>query len=159
MFTDARRYAVMATTLLDIRCSLIDEALTMHDQIIGRLVRRSQRRHADQLQDDAKRIKRVISTFTILTKALTQAKESREEAWELIDSAISWNDLQAISKDAEDLIQPKRLSHLHFVQVYYPQIRRYAPALIEQFDFQSASGGQDVLQAVNLLRELNVSFR
>lgn len=154
---DERRYSVITIALLDIRCSLIDEAISMHDQIVGRLIRRSQQKHADQFQGDAKRIKRVINTFTILTKALTFAKESGENSLEIIEKNISWEDLKAISEDAEDLIQPKRLNHLHFVQAHYPQIRRYAPALIEEFDFQAATAGRDVIAAINILRELNAT--
>ena len=145
----------MVVTLLDIRCSLIDEAILMHDQIMLRLMRRSQRKYAEQFQENSKRTKRAIKTFTLLNKALYQARTSRRDIWETIEEFISWAELQAIAKDAENLLQAKHANHLYLVQEYYPQIRRYAPAMIEEFDFQAASGGRDIVQAINILRELD----
>jgi hypothetical protein len=46
---------------------------------------------------------------------------------------------------------------LGFIEAHYPQIRRYAPSLLEQFDFQAAPGGEDVLDAIELLREMNAT--
>ena len=57
----------------------------------------------------------------------------------------------------EALGQPRRLDPLGFIETYYPQIRRYAPALLEQFDFQAAPGGEDVLAAIDLLRRMNAT--
>ncbi len=37
----------------------------------------------------------------------------------------------------------------------YPQLRRYAPQLLETFEFRSTSATEEMLQAVALLRELN----
>lgn len=157
LFSEARRYAVMAISLLETRRSLVDEAISMHDRIVGRLIRRSKRKQADQLQEDAKRIKRTISLFAVLSKALINAKETGQDAWQAIDSALPWHELRALAEDAEELSQPRRLNHLHFVEAHYPQIRRYAPALLEHFDFRATSGGQDVLEAVTLLREMNAT--
>lgn len=154
-FIAARRYTIIAVALLDIRCSLIDEAITMHDQIIGGLIRRSQAKHTAQIQEDLKRTKGVLSTFATLIDALSEAKEKNLEAFSWIEQAIPWDRLQNIYLDAQELIRPKRLNHLYFVQEYYPQIRRYAPELIKKLDFQAADSGKDILEAVNILRALN----
>ena len=57
MLNEQRRYTIMAVCLLEIQRSLMDEVVNMHDRIIGSLMRRSQRKQAAQLQDDAKNIK------------------------------------------------------------------------------------------------------
>ena len=155
LFNDARRYAVMAVSLLETRRALIDEAITMHDRIVSGLIRRSKRKHADQLLDETKRIKKAIGTLAILGRALIQAKETGEDVWEAIDRAVSWEALRATAEDAENLSGPRQLNPLHFVDAQYPQIRRYAPALLKHFEFQAARGGQDVLDAIELLRDMN----
>lgn len=156
-FGDKRRYTVMAVSILETHKSLIDEAITMHDRIVGALMRKSKRKHADQMQSETNRIKKAISTFSTLSKALMNAKKTGQDAWEAIDKVLSWDDLCATAKDIEELSNPRKLNHLHFVDAQYSQIRRYAPALLEHFDFQAASGGKDVLDAICLLRDLNTS--
>ena len=155
MFQDARRFTVMAVSLAEIKRSLIDEALTMHDRIVSGLIRRSKRKHLTQLQDETKRLKNAIGMFAALGQALMKAKETGQDVWEAIDQAVAWDDLCKIAKDAETLSGPRTLNHLHFIDAQYPQIRRYAPALLEHFNFQAASGGQDVLNAIQLLRDMN----
>jgi hypothetical protein len=157
MFGDARRHTVMAVSLLETRRALVDEAITMHDRIVGALIRKSKRKHADQLQNEGKRIKKAIGTLAMLGRALIRAKETGKDAWEAIDEAISWDDFRETVEDAQDLSKPRKLNHLHFVEAHYSQIRRYAPALLEHFDFQAAKGGQDVLDAIKLLREMNAT--
>lgn len=157
MFQDARRFTVMAVSLAETRRSLINEALTMHDRIVSGLIRRSKRKYLTQLQDDTKRLKNAIGMFAVLGRALIKAKDTGQDAWEAIDQAVAWDDLCEIAKDAETLSGPRTFTHLHFIDAQYPQIRRYAPALLEHFNFQTASGGQDVLNAIQLLRDMNHS--
>lgn len=156
-FGDDRRYTVMAVSIIDIHKSLVDEAINMHDRIVSALIRKSKRKHADQMQGESKRIKKAISTFSTLSKALMDAKQTGQDAWESIDNVLSWDELCKTAKDIEELSSPRKLNHLHFVDAQYSQIRRYAPSLLKHFDFQATSGGKDVLSAITLLRDLNAS--
>jgi TnpA family transposase len=159
LFSDARRHALMAVTLLELKQVLVDDALGMHDRIIARVLRRGKRRQADALQADAKGIKQALGMFATLGKALIQARDQQREPWEAIEAAIPWDRLCTMIEGIEALGQPRRLDPLGFVEAYYPQIRRYAPALLEQFDFQAALGGEDVLAAIELLRQMNATGR
>lgn len=157
LFSDIRRHAVMAVALLETHRSLIDEAITMHDRIVGGLMRRSKRKHAEELQDEAKRIRLAIDALATLGRALLNAKKAGQNAWHAIEQVTTWDELQTTTEQAEALSGPRKLNHLHFVDAQYPQIRRYAPALLEHFDFRAAAGGKDVLEALDLLREMNAS--
>lgn len=156
-FSDSRRYAVMAVSLIETHRSLVDEAINMHDGIVGRLFRKSKRRHADQLQSESARIKKAIDIFATIGKVLVQAKETNADAWQAIDEVIPWPELRATVEDIQDLSGPRKLHHLHFIDSHYSQIRRYAPALLEHFDFQAAQAGGDVLAAIEILRKLNTA--
>ncbi len=156
LFSDARRHALMAVTLLELEQSLVDDALDMHDRIISRVLRLGKRRHADTLQADAKQIKQALGMFTILGKALIEAREQRRAPWEIIEATVSWEGLCSIVEMVEALQQPGRLDPLGFVDALYPQIRRYAPAMLEQLEFQAAAGGEEVLAAIDLLKAMNV---
>lgn len=154
-FNDDRRYATVAIFLLETQRALVDEALAMHDRLIGALMRRGQRKHAEQFQEDAGRIKLTIKVFSSLGKALIRAKEAGEDPWPIIEEDLSWAEFCTAVKDAESLSEPRRFDALYYIETNYHRIRRYAPALLEHFDFHAATGGQDVLDALELLREMN----
>lgn len=157
LFTDARRYAVMAITLLELEQTLADDALGMHDRIIGRVLQRGKRQQAESLQADTKRIKQALGMFAALGKALIDARARQHEPWAVIEAAVPWDQLCAMIDGIETLGQPRRLDPLGFIEAYYPQIRRYAPALLDQFDFQAAPGGEEVLAALDLLKKMNAT--
>lgn len=112
---------------------------------------------AETLQAEAKRIKQALSMFTVLGRALIDARARQHEPWAVVEAAVPWDQLCAMIDGIETLGQPRRLDPLGFIKAYYPQIRRYAPALLEQFDFQAAPGGEEVLAALDLLKEMNAT--
>jgi len=154
-FNSNRRYTIMAVCILDTRRALIDEAINMHDRVVGALMRRSQRKYAEQLQEDGKQIKHTIGMFSSMGKLLIQAKEAGTDPWVLIEDHLNWDEFCEAVVEAESLANSQKMDYLHYVETNYSQIRRYAPALLEHFDFHSASGGKDVLDAIKLLRQLN----
>jgi TnpA family transposase len=97
--------------------------------------------------------------FTILGNALIEARDQSRDPWEAIEAAIPWERLCKMIDSVEVLGQPRRLEPLSFFEAYYPQIRRYAPDLIEELDFQAAAGGEDVFAAIKLLRQMNTTGR
>lgn len=155
VFKPLRRYAIITVTLLDLRRTLIDEALTMHDRIMGNLLRRSRSKYAERLQEESQRIKETVKTFATVGRTLLKAKETGQDVWDALAEAIAWDDLESTTAIAEDLANPRQLNHLQFMKSYYSQMRRYTPTLLTQFDFRATLGGKDVLDAVNILRGLN----
>jgi len=155
IFKPLRRHAIMTVTLLELRRTLIDEALTTHDRIIGNLLRRSKTKYAELLQKEAQQIKNTVKTFATVGRTLLQAKETGQDVWQALAQAIPWNELKETTETAEALANPRRLNPLQFVDSYYSFMRRYTPALLEQFDFRATLGGQDVLDAIQILRRLN----
>ncbi|CCH47872.1 Tn3 family transposase [Pseudodesulfovibrio piezophilus] len=155
MLNEQRRYTIMTVCLLEIQRSLMDEVVNMHDRIIGSLMRRSQRKQATQLQDDAKNIKTTVNVFSKLGQALIKAREEHLDPWELIEAELSWDDFRATVEAAENLSQPQRFDYLHYVDTSFNQIRRYAPTMLEHFDFRASSGGRDVLTAIDIIRDMN----
>jgi hypothetical protein len=157
LFADARRYAVMAVTLLDLEKALVDDALDMHDRIMTRVLRQGKQRQAETLQSDAKQIKQALGMFASLGKALIEARDQQREPWESIEAVLSWDALCSMIDTIETLGQPRRLDALGYVDAFYPQIRRYAPTMLKELDFQAAAGGEDVLAAIRLLETMNAT--
>jgi hypothetical protein len=89
LFSDTRRYALMAVTLLELEQALVDDALGMHDRIIARVLRQGKQRQAEALQSDAKQIKQALGMFATLGKALIAARDQQCEPWESIEAVLS----------------------------------------------------------------------
>lgn len=149
--SDARRYAVMVLTLLDLEKALVDDALDMHDRIMTRVLRQCKQRQAESLQSDAKQIKQALGMFASLGKALIEARDQQREPWQSIEAVLSWDTLCAMIDTIETLGQPRRLDGLGYVDAFYPQVRRYVPMMLEELDFHAAAGGEGVLAAIRLL--------
>jgi hypothetical protein len=69
---------------------------------------------------------------------------------------MSWDVFKTSVAEAAKLARPEKFDHLALVTESYPQLRRYAPRLLEAFEFRSTSASEELLQAVPLLRERNI---
>ncbi|MFK0573406.1 Tn3 family transposase [Endozoicomonas sp.] len=157
MVSDARRYSVLAVFLLEHSRALVDEAITMHDRMVGSLIKKSKHKYTEQLQKETRLIKQAVSTLATPGDVLIESRKGEKDVWSAIDNAFSWSELQARFREAEELANPCKLNPLRFTENYYSQMRRYTPELLEHFDFQAARGGQEVLDAILLLRDMNSS--
>jgi hypothetical protein len=55
------------------------------------------------------------------------------------------------------LARPADFDYLGLLSNHYPQLRRYAPAFLEAFEFRAAPAAQKLLEAVEVLKRLAVS--
>ena len=157
LFQSSRKYSIMVIFLADFQRVLVDEAISMHDRIIGRLLRRSKNRCSETLQENSQNIKKTMGALALLGRTLIDAKESGLNSWESIDQIVDWEELYPLIEEAENLSSPTKLNTLSFIDSYYAQIRRYTPALLENFDFRAAKGAKEILSAIELLKEMNDS--
>ncbi len=150
-----RRYTLIAITLLEIQKALIDDAITMHDRIIGSLMRRSQNRFHQTIQDGDKKAKELIRFFSRTSQLLIESRNNGANPWESIDMHIGWDSFLQSVQEATSLSEPIKQDHLAFIETHYVQMRKYTSRFLEEFDFKASAGGGDVMDAIRLLQELN----
>jgi hypothetical protein len=61
--------------------------------------------------------------------------------------------------EAEQLARPARFDPLTMLATAFPRLRRYAPTLLDSFQFNGTSACQPLLDGLTLLKELNASER
>jgi hypothetical protein len=83
------------------------------------------------------------------------AKEKGTDPYEAIERIVSWNDFARTVSEAEELAQPKDFDFLGLMSNGFPQMRRYTPLLLEQFDFRAAPAARLLLEVVEILRAMN----
>ena len=155
-FSSERRYATLVACVLDAATILIDETLEMHERFLGKLFKKAEHKHLQTFQENGKASNNKVRLYALVGQALIEAKESAADPFSEIEKLMSWDVFKTSVAEAAKLARPEEFDHLALVTESYPQLRRYAPRLLEAFEFRSTSASEELLQAVALLRELNL---
>jgi len=150
-FSAERRYATLVASVLDTATILIDETLEMHERFLGKLFNKAERKHLVSFQEQGKAINDKVRLYALVGQVLIEAKQSAADPFSEIEKLMTWEAFKTSIAEAAKLARPEEFDHLALVTESYPQLRRYAPRLLEAFEFRSTSASEELLQAVALL--------
>ena len=156
-FEDDQRHALLVALLLETRATLTDECLAMHDRIMGALFARAKRRHLEAFADSAQTINEKVRLFAKVGHALVEARKSGLDPFTAIETVMPWEAFEASVTEAASIAKPGADDSLGLIGTSYSQIRRYAPALLETFEFKAAPVAEELLKAILLLRKLDAA--
>jgi hypothetical protein len=154
-FGDERRYATLVAVILDTMATLTDEMLEMHERTIGREFKKAERRHRDAFQEDGKAINEKVRLYAAVGKALIEAKAQAVDPFPEIEKLMTWEAFLASVEEAAKLAGPEDFDYLALVGNGYSYIRRYAPEFLDAFEFRAAPASEELLKAIQVLRNLN----
>lgn len=153
-FTDHKRYALMICFLLETRKILLDHLVTMHDQYVTEMCRKSKNDHEKQYREMRKRQKNAIDVVLDVTTTLLDWPE---------DEPLSRNDLwqpmgeKRLRDSLDDLREYKRLVERGYGDLLlarYPSLRKYFAEFIH-LPFAVTRGNDSLLSAIQLVRKLD----
>ena len=151
----ARRYATLLAVLLEAKATLIDQALDLHDRMIGALFNRAKRRHAEEFQQSGEAIHEKVRLYWRIGEALLQARQSGADPFPAIEAIIPWEAFVQSVIEAQRLARVEGFDYLHRISEGYTQIRRYAPAFLDAFRFKAAPAAQPILDAIETLKRMD----
>ncbi len=154
-FDPPRRRATLVAYLAERSAELSDLALEMHDRMIGALMNRAEKMRDEGFRRHGKAINEKVGLYARLGKALIAARESGEDPYDVLDEMMGWERFVASVAEAEGLALPANFDYLDFLEAGHAQVRRYAPALLEAFDFKAAPSAEPLIEAVGVLKEMN----
>jgi hypothetical protein len=154
-FNPRRRHALIAAQLIELTGKLTDAAITMFCRLIALLFTKSKARQDRRHLDARKETGRLLRMFGDTLRALTEANETGEDAFDVLDREIGWPRLVQAQADVEALATTAEADPLLGAAERYSRVRRYAPTLLEAFTFQSTRARDPLLTAIELLRQLN----
>jgi TnpA family transposase len=154
-FEDERRYATLVAVVLDAMATLTDEALAMHERLIGRAFKKAERRHLEAFQRQGEAINEKVRLYATVGRALIDAKRRAVDPFVAIEEVMPWEVFLASVEEAAKLARPEGFDHLALVGDGFPQLRRYTPEFLEAFEFRAAPASQELLEAIRVLRDLN----
>ena len=152
-----RRYATLTALVLELTAILTDEALNMFEHLVGKLFAKSERAHAEQFHASGKAINEKVRLYAQIGKALIEARSSGADAFAAIETVLPWAKFESTVAAAQTLAQPEEFDYLALLDDRYRSVRKFAPLLLEHFEFHAAPAAVELLQALDILRDLNVS--
>lgn len=158
-FEPLRRYATLTALALESMATLTDEALNMFDRLIGRFFKKTERHHADQFHRSGKAINEKVRLYAQIGQALITAKASGNDPFGAIEQILPWVEFEATVSEAKTLAQPEQFDSFSLLNERYASVRKFAPMLLANFEFQSSPSTTDLLQAILILRDLNAAGR
>lgn len=154
-FDPFRRRATLVAYLSERSAELSDLALEMHDRMIGALMNKAEKMRDEGFRKHGKAINEKVGLYARLGNALITAKENDEDPYEVLEEMMGWERFVQSVAEAEGLAMPANFDYLDFLEAGHAHVRRYAPALLEAFDFKAAPSAKPLIEAVEVLKEMN----
>ena len=152
-----RRYATLTTLALDLTATLTDQALNMFEHLVGKLFKKSEHVHAEQFHASGKSINEKVPLYVQVGQALIEARFRGGDAFAAIEAVLPWTKFESTVAEAQTVAQPEEFDYLAPLDDRYSSMRKFALLLLEHFDFHAAPATTELLQALDLLRDLNAS--
>ena len=152
-----RRHATLVATILDLSASLTDQTMDLFDRLVGAMFRKAEGRHTRAFQADARAINDKVRIFARVGAALVAGREQKQDGYEAIVALMSWDKFCASVAEAETLARPQEFDAYTNLGEHYAAIRKWSPAFLKTFTFESVPAVASLMRAVGLLREMNSS--
>ncbi len=154
-FEPQRRYATLVAVAVEQMATVTDEMIDLHDRIVGKLFNAAKNKHQEQFQASGKAINDKLRLYGRVGQALLDARRSGGDPFVAIESVLSWDDFTVSISEEQHLAQPEDFDFLYRIGESYATVRRYAPEFLDALRLQAAPAAKSVLDAVNVLREVN----
>jgi hypothetical protein len=156
-FEQDRRYATLVALAVEGTATVTDEVIDLHDRIVGKLFNAAKHKHQEQFQTDGKAINDKLRLYGRVGQALLEAKQNGRDPFAAIEAIVSWEEFAASITEAQKLAKPDDFDFLYRIGEGYTTLRRYAPELLSVLGLHAAPAAKPVLDAIDLLGEMNAS--
>jgi TnpA family transposase len=150
-----RQHATLAAISLDLAANLTDQAIDLFDRLVAAMFRKAEGRHARAFQSDARAINEKVRLYARVGAALIAARQCEADPLGAITSVVGWERFCATVAEAEALARPETFDIYQKLTEHYGGIRRWSPAFLAAFTFDSVPASASLLRAIETLRLAN----
>lgn len=90
-FYDNKKYSIMVLLLNDIKKTLIDKSVTIHDIRMNSIFSKVRRKQEKEIQKKSAAIKDTVNDYILLGKTLLKAKTENKDISKVIEESITWD--------------------------------------------------------------------
>jgi len=153
-FTDNRRYATLVALAIETIATLTDEIIDLNDRILGNIFNKAKKKHQQQFQHSGKAINQQMILYGKIGQALLDAKQNSTNAFEAIETVLSWEAFEASITEVQSLTQAESFDSLSLVISHYSSLRRYSSEFLAVLKIQVTPSAQAILAGIEVLRSL-----
>ena len=150
-----RRHATLVAVSVDLAASLTDQAVDLFDRLVGALFRKAEGRHARAFQADARAINDKVRLFARVGAALITGRNDQQDGYEAIIALMPWEKFCTSVAEAEALARPEEFDAYKTLGEHYAGVRRWSPAFLDAFVFESVPASASLMRAIEVLCEAN----
>jgi len=151
-FAAPKRHALVAAFLVETRRALLDQVVTMHDQYMTGLDRRSRLAFEDKHRRLRRRARAGIDTLLATVDILLDA--DREAPISSLYKELSEEELREAAADCRAFARLEERGFVDELAARYGDLRKYLPAFLA-LPFEAAAGSEALLAAVEVARKLD----
>jgi hypothetical protein len=138
--------------MIETAATVTDEILDLNDRLIGSFFTKAKNKYERAFAEQGKAINDKVRLYAKVGAALVSAREQGRDPYVAI---VSWDAFSRSVTEAEQLARDEDFDPLSLVTEHYPQLRRFAPVLLETFEFRPAAVARELIDAVDVLRTMN----
>jgi hypothetical protein len=153
--TPPRRLAFLVVAVLQLETTLTDAALAMFDKLLGSLSRRAERRSEERAARSTGDLRARLRTLAGSCRAMIEARDAGNDLEEAIERHMGWAGFIRAVGQAEAAIGPDAPDIRTELLSRYAFIRQFSPTLLDAFQFRGGRIAASLLQAVEVVREMN----
>jgi TnpA family transposase len=153
--SEEKRYPVLLSFLHQMHTEVTDELLDLYIRCLAQTYKRSKRDRDEFSKRMANSIQEKVRLFQELGSIVLDTGVSDDQVRAAIYQLMSPEKLYAAVQESEQLIRPLDDNAFDFLEHRYSYIRTFAPAFLDACIFCSHLKRDPLLEAINLLRQLN----
>ncbi|MDT0468945.1 Tn3 family transposase [Streptomyces gibsoniae] len=152
-----RRYPILLTLVAQSATEVLDEVVQLFDQAVSARESKAAHRMRDTLAERAKSGEERHALFDAILAIVADPAIADEEVGGLIrGERIGWERLRSAQSTALPPL-PRDHGHLTALDGSYGYLRQFTPQVLDAVRFAGGTAAVDLLEAVEILRELNAA--
>ncbi len=153
---DRRRYPILVVLLHETTLDLVDEIVDLFNRALKKTDSRSRRELEAWRVATAQATNEKVRLFSRLGRLVLDPDIPDEQLRRRIFEEVASRELFAAAvEETEQLLRPRDGSYLDFVENRYGHLRKFVPLVLRVLDFKSLKTDDPLIDAVEILRELN----
>ena len=154
-FGERRRIATVAAQMADLSITLTDATIAMFERLTGQLFSRSRNRQEEVWRMGKTKVGKLMQLFGASIDAMARAQDLGQDPFAALDADVGWETLLGKRDEIAGFGELATSDPLALAAERYAYMRKFAPAFLEAFEFNATDAGDDLKEAIALLRDQN----
>ncbi len=153
-FSVAWRHAILVRELEDVRATLTDEVIELHERMLNSLFSKAKRTQAKRFQQTGELIQSKLRQYIDVGQALSDARDSGGDPWLAIEDILPWSEFVASLEEKRHLARKNNFDPLHIITEKYSTLRKYAPRILSALQLVATPAAQPLADALVVVKDM-----